>query len=239
MPLAKKSKPEVVYTSSTSTIVTFGGTQQPLPSALAYVDDYGANIAHLVYPPSDPNHPGFRYIELLPNEYNLEVDGVLVTPGKAVGMYSRDCPIVFLMDTKRNEGLLLHCGRPAMSPSRYENDKSYTVITAALNTLISRGSAISDLIVVITAGICGPCFTHNLAKDHHLIRPFFEQFPYHVDLETGSIDIIGVITSQLVAAGIDREEIKHDGYCTKEHPRLTSKRGGDMDSNLVVAFITK
>ena len=236
MPLAKVFPPVVVFRSRTATLATFGGKNAPLRSALAYAADHDATIAHLVLPPSSIEHPGFQKIEQDPHQHKLHVDGVVVRPGQTFGMYSRDCPIGFLMDGRRNEGVLVHCGRPAMTPRKHAGAEHYTVITSALNALTQRGSNLADLSVVITAGICQDCFVHSVVTDVEMIQPFYDWYPWSVNVDTGGLDLVRVITTQLTEAGVHPEKIKHDGFCTKEHSGLTSKRGGDKDSNLVLVM---
>ena len=237
MPLTTAIEPTEVYRTSVFTIATFDGKNSALASALQFAHEQRHTIKHLVSPPSKRGEAGFQEVLTRPGAYNLSTDGILVTKEQTAAMYSRDCPITFIMDSSQNEGVLLHCGRPALTPTQHLMNRRYNIITAALMTLTSRGSNVADLSAYITAGICGKCFVHDGELDKQLLEPFLEDYPESVDLVTGGLDLIGVITKQLTLAGLKKENIHHDGECTKEHKGLASKRGGDQDSNLTVAFI--
>ncbi len=237
MPLTTAIEPTEVHRTTVFTIATFDGKSAPLSSALAFITQPHHAFVHLVSPPSKHGDPGFQQVVTRNSYYNLSADGILVTKDCAVGMYSRDCPITFLMDSKRGEGILLHCGRPALTPTQRLMNRHYTIITAGLSILKSRGSNVADLSAYISAGICGTCFVHDMEKDRSLLEPFIQHYPESVDMETGGLDVLGVISTQLTDGGVALENIYHDGVCTKEHKGLASKRGGDQDSNLTIAFV--
>ena len=237
MPLTTAIEPTEVHRTSVFTIATFDGKSAPLSSALAFITQPHHALLHLVSPPSKRGDPGFQEVVTRTGSYNLSADGILVTKDCAVGMYSRDCPITFLMDSKRGEGVLLHCGRPALTPIQHLMNRHYTIITAGLSILKSRGSNVGDLSAYVTAGICGKCFVHDMKKDWSILEPFIQHYPESVDTETSGLDVTRVIITQLTNGGVTRKNIHHDGVCTQEHEGLASKRGGDQDSNLTVAFI--
>ena len=237
MPLATAVDPTKVYRTSIFTIATFDGKNAALASALQFANEQRHPIRHIVSPPSKRGEAGFQEVITRPGAYNLSTDGILVTKEHTAAMYSRDCAITFIMESKRNEGVLLHCGRPALTPVQHLMNRRHNIITAGLTTLTGQGSNPADLSAYITAGICGKCFVHNKEIDKQLLEPFLEAYPESVDLVTGGLDLIGVITKQLTLAGLRKENIHHDGVCTKSHPGLASKRGGDSDSNLIVAFV--
>ncbi len=237
MPIAIAVVPTLVHRTKVFTIATFDGKNAARASALQFAHERGHAIKHFVSPPSRRGEAGFQEVITRPNAYNLSADGILVTKVNTASMYSRDCPITFIMDSRQNEGVLLHCGRPALTPVQHLVNRDYNIITAGLSILKSRGSNVKDLSAYITAGICGTCFVHDIEKDRSLLEPFIQHYPESVNIETGGLDLVRVITKQLTLVGLKKENIHHDGVCTKEHDGLASKRGGHSDSNLVVAFI--
>lgn len=234
MPLATAVEPTAVKRLGNFTIATFDGKQSALASALKYTRDHHVDINHLVSPPSKLAEPGFQEVITYPSDHHITADGVMVQKGQSVGMYSRDCPILFLCDQGRGHGLLLHCGRPALG--KWSGNRN--IVSEALSTMESWESKPEDLSAYITAGICKKCFTHNLETDKELLAPFVRDFPWAIDQTTGGLDLVTIIKFQLVEAQMVQDHIYHDGLCTKEDTGLASKRGGDADSNLVVAFIT-
>ncbi len=237
MPLVTAVEPTMVKHLGNFTIATFDGKQTALTSALKYTRDHHTDITYLVSPPSKQGEVGFQTVMMRPMVHKLTTDGILVASDQSAAMYSRDCPILFLCDQSRDYGLLLHCGRPAMTPVLSVLESWYNIISVGLSVMRSRGSHPSDLSAYITAGICGKCFTHDAQKDKSLLAPFRRNYGWAVDPETGGLNLIGIIENQLILSRIAADNISHDGLCTKEHPGLASKRGGDTDSNLVVAFI--
>ncbi len=237
MPIAIAVDPTKVLRTEGFIIATFDGKNAALASAIAFTHQPKHAIKHLVSPPSRRGELGFKEVVTNPRDYNISADGIVVTKNRAAAMYSRDCPITFLLDSTKKIGVLLHCGRPAMTPTQGESGRTHTIVTAGLETLKAYGSDVKDISAYITAGICAQCFTHNLETDQELLFPFMAYYPQFVNQKTGGLDLIGMITAQLVEAGVAKTNIHHDEMCTKEHEGLASKRGGDSDSNLVKAYV--
>ena len=237
MVLATANEPTVIHVTSACTLATFDGKHAPLPSALAFAGQQQSSIAHLVSPPNSDTQGGFQQILTNPKSYELKTDGVLLAKKQTVGIWSRDCPIVVIMDAIRGEVVVCHAGRPAMTPHHHLADRNYTIITAAVQALTSRGSLLRDLTAYITGGICKDCFKHDIVKDAAILAPFKRRFPVAVSA-TGGLDLIGIIVAELLMQGLGNHTIVHDRLCTKEHTGLASKRGGDgpTSSNLTVVI---
>jgi copper oxidase (laccase) domain-containing protein len=234
---ATTNNPTVAHHTQACIIATFDGKQAPLPSALAYARRHQAAIDYLVSPPNSDTQAGFQQILAHPKQYELKADGVLIAKSQTVGIWSRDCPIVVVMDTKRREAVVCHAGRPAMTPHHHLANRNYTIITAAVYALTSRGSLPRDLTAYITGGICKDCFGHNIEKDSLLLAPFKRRYPGAVS-DTGSLDLIGIIVAGLLEQGLGDDAITHDRLCTKHDDGLASKRGGNgpSQSNLVLVI---
>lgn len=238
MVLITAIEPTVTRSLKKLLIATFDGKNAPLPSALECASRHQATLAHLIAPPSHAYHKNFRKLVTKPKQYAVEADGILITDERAVGIWSRDCPIVVITDDVRGETVVCHAGRPAMTPYQHLADRNYTIVKAALYALISRGSAPKHLSAYITGAICKKCFTHDLRKDAALIRPFAVNYSWAIDRETGGLDLVGIIMNQLLEGGIPEEAVAYDGRCTKEDPGLASKRNGDdsTKSNLTIVM---
>lgn len=239
MVLATANEPTATFHQRLFTIALFDGKRSPLASALAFAGQHHkASLMHLISPPSSDTQPGFQKIVTNPKTYELAADGILITSTRPVGIWSRDCPIVIIMDTVRGEAVVCHAGRPAMTPHQHLGNRNYTIVTAGIEALTSRGSLASTLSVYITGAICRRCFTHDLVKDVALLTPFTSRHAWAVDVETGALDLVGIIQAELVALKVLPDNITYDGLCTKEHEGLASKRNGDdpSKSNLVVVI---
>ncbi len=234
MPLATAVEPTAVKRLGNFTIATFDGKQSALTSALKFTRDHNTDLKHIVSPPSKRGEPGFQEVIVYPSDHHISTDGVMVQKGQSAGMYSRDCPILFLCDQSRGHGLLLHCGRPAMG--KWSGGRN--IVSEALYTMESWESNPEDLSAYITAGISKKWFTHDLDKDQELLAPFLRDVPWAIDEKTGGLDVIEIIRVQLMEARVIQDQIFHDGRCTYEDGGLASKRGGDADSNFTAAFIT-
>jgi copper oxidase (laccase) domain-containing protein len=216
-------QPIASFKRSFFSIRTYGG--HTADSANLITDNTA--IEHIVRPPSGPGQPGFQTIATYPTERTVVADGILITPSTVVGITSADCPILVLMDERSGCGVAAHCGRPAMTKRQLLMRRNYNVIAAALNIMKQHGSPPTKLSAYITAGICQDCFTHDLRKPHdaELLRPFPKVFVIN---GTGGLDLVGLITSELVQAGVLSRNITSDKLCTKEHPGLVSSRGGKV-----------
>ncbi len=220
------------FNRSQFTISTYGHV--PIDADLSALT--GTPVRHIVMPPNGPGQAGFQSIATYPTKTKVAADGILITAGTVIGMYSADCPILVLMDERSGCGIAAHCGRPAMTKRQVLMKYDYNIITAALLALQREGSRPENLTAYITAGICQDCFTHDVRKpgDAELLRPFPKA---HIHEETGGLDLIGLIIAELVQAGVPARNISTDDRCTKEHPDLTSHRGGKPPgiANLVIA----
>lgn len=238
MVFATITEPTTTRPVGTVLVATFDGKNTPLPSALEFTSRHQVNIANLISPPSGHDQTGFRKIVTNPKLYTVTADGVLFTDKRAIGIWSRDCPIVIITDKVRCETVVFHAGRPAMTPYQHLADRNYTIAKSALHVLTSRGSNVDDLSTYITGAICKKCFTHDIKKDVALLTPFADRNSWAIDPETGGLDLVGIIMSQLLQGGVPEGALAYDGRCTKEDPGLASKRNGDdaTKNNLVVVL---
>lgn len=238
MTLATAVHPTAVRHDGHFIIATFDGKKAALASSLLFAKEHGTVLHHCVYPRNKTDQKGFQKVEMYPQGYEIETDGILVTKGHSAGMFSRDCAITAIMDNRRDEGVLLHCSRLALTPTQHLMDRNYTIITAGLAALTDRGSKLADLSVWITASICKKCFTHDLARDKALLAPFDEHHRLEINEKTVGLDLVGIIRTQLHNAGVTGE-MAWDGLCTNSDPGLASKRGHSPEnaSNLAFMFV--
>lgn len=228
MPITDISEPTTQFNLGPVLIVTFDGKSAPLKSALEFAHRHETQITNLLTPPSDATQAGFQEIIIDPKKYKISFDGILVTNKQTVGMWSRDCPIVTIVDTEKMEWVVCHAGRAAISPLLVNTGRyNHGIISKAVGLLLSRGSQPQHLQAYITAGICKKCFVHHPTRDAHLLRPFKSHYGWAFDAETGWLDIKRIIVSQLMNMRVSAKNTYQDNLCTKEHFGLASKRGGD------------
>jgi copper oxidase (laccase) domain-containing protein len=190
--------------------------------------------------------PGFRTIARFAcgsgnwNTPTHFADGVrLPHSGVSAIIRPADCPVVLLYEARTHRGMLLHCGRPAMTPI-IQADGTYTTFLAQAAQKLVCTTDTPHLSAVITGAICRDCFTHDCINDNSEVGQFRTAFPHlHcVDEETGGLDLVQVIVDQLLTVGVGITNIVHDGICTYGEPRLASyKRDRTTLRNAVVAVL--
>jgi copper oxidase (laccase) domain-containing protein len=239
MALSNVFEPTAIHQIGPVSVATFDGKKAPLENSRKFASRHESEITTVVTPPGDATQAGFQEIQIDPQKYEISCDAVLVTKKQAVAIRSRDCPIVVIVDTEKLEWVICHAGRPAISPLPITHiEHSHGIINEAVKLLLSRGSQTHHLQAYVTAGICKKCFVHHPVRDANLLNPFTAQFSWAFDDTTGWFDIKRIIVSQLMNMRISGKNIHQDGLCTKEHPGLASKRGGDGPdkNNLVLVF---
>jgi copper oxidase (laccase) domain-containing protein len=218
----------------TLVVATFGGRRDPQIAAAIWCKQKNIRLQHEVHPPSHYTAAGFREITIPGGAYTQYMDGIEVHPGHAVGIRSKDCPIVTLHDQHTGCTVTMHAGRPALTPKLYTGCAHNTVIAAGLHHLTERGATPRSISAYITAGICLNCFRHDRPGAYELVVPFAERHPHSVSRQTGGLDLTAFITAELVTYGLMDSAIHHDTHCTYEEENLASYRRGDKISNLTV-----
>jgi copper oxidase (laccase) domain-containing protein len=221
--------------SKAVTVATFGGNASPTESALLWCQRNGCRgIDHTLSPPSRYSDPGFREIIVPHDPHTHYVDGMGILEGMAIGIRSKDCPIVVLFDTESGTTVGFHAGRPALTPVRYNHSPHHSVVDAGMEYLYAHGAKSHRIHAYVTAGICPQCFLHDTPSGQKLAAPFVKQYGERVIGLAGELDLALVIQLQLESHGIREKNITFDRNCTREHPLFASHRNGDRDSNMVV-----
>lgn len=239
MTLAHISEPTFTFKLGPLLIATFDGKNNPRGSAEEFASCHQTTLANLITPPGKADDGGFQQIVTDPRSFRTRFDGIHITKQQSVGMSSRDCPIVTIVDVEKMEWVVCHAGRPAISPLPFSTGRyNHGIINNAVGLLLGRGSLPHHLHAYITAGICKKCFVHHPTRDAHLLKPFFPEYRWAFDTKTGWLDLKRIIHSQLTNMRVSAKNIHLDGLCTKEHPGLASNRGGNGpdQSNLVTVF---
>ena len=212
----------------------------------ASVEGLAAQSVCWVKAARDQNGCGFqeivepRFSAFIQNEPDVLADGVILhTPRTAVGMRTGDCPAIVLFERNSGRLLITHAGRAAMKPTCGRWGQIENIVTIAYRK-ITRGCLQPDVTAVITGAICASCFPHNqTAADQALVEEFAAFGPHAVpDRARGTIDLVAIITAQLVDFGISADRITHDGLCTHEDVRLASyRRDRSEERNMVVGVL--
>ena len=214
-----------------ATVILYGGKKaDPAPFAARYSASRNQPIKFTVLPPS--NHLGKGYQEITrPTEPGIIYsDGVLLAPRETATIRSKDCAIVFIKNTVTGWGVLVHAGRPAMTP----NEEGYNIISRALAAVRPNGT--DPLAVYIRGSICSRCFVHETNEGRSLIEPFQDRYYGAINQSDGGLDIPAIIVTQLRQAGVTPQQIDFDSLCTYEHEGLSSHRRRDPMSNLTLVI---
>lgn len=210
--------------------------------ATALASSVGAN-ADLVFPlivAPDKSVSYFQNVGFLKaNELNYGDGGILKKTGSAIVLQSADCPILVLHHTVSGRVVVVHAGRPALTPVCKEKSPAcdMTIIEIAVAKMcVHTETHLLEALVV--GNICGPCFKHDHEEAQHLIAPFLPLgSPVFANKETGSLDLFAVIKHRLAHLGVPVENIVHTGPCTFETPTLSSHRRGDKTRNTVIVVL--
>lgn len=183
---------------------------------------------------SDNSKPGHKLV--CPARYGdlMYVDGaVLSESGSTAILQAADCAILILRDRQSGAVAVAHAGRPALSPSGHCT--SCTVTTNAVHALIGSDGDASQLEALVVGNICGPCFKHDRDDAQKHIEPFL-RYPVNVFANRieGALDLYALIKHHLMHSGIPEAQIRHEGPCTLETPRLSSHRRGDNTRNTFI-----
>lgn len=214
-----------------ATIVLYGGKYtDPTPFAEQYTHSRERKINYAIMPPSDKRGRGFQQVISEPTAGTIYADGLLLRCGETATIRSKDCAIVFLRNRKRGDGVLVHAGRSALTADAHNRN----IIDKALFAV--RNTNDEELSAYIRGCICGRCFVHDMEKDWDMVEPFLNKYPGAVNRQTGGIDLPAIIVMQLRQAGIPPRNIDFDSLCTFEHTGLSSHRGKDATSNMVLVL---
>lgn len=183
---------------------------------------------------SDDLKPGHKMV--CPARYNdlMYCDGaVLAEVGATAIMQAADCAILIIYDRASGKVVVAHAGRPALSPSGH--CASCTITENAVHALVGHDGDRSQLEVIVTGNICGPCFKHDHVDAQKYIEPFL-RYPAHVfaDIEQGALDLFALIKHNLMFKGVPESHIRQEGPCTLETPCLSSHRRGDTTRNTFI-----
>jgi YfiH family protein len=131
---------------------------------------------------------------------------VTAVPGVALAGLSADCAIVLLADEKRRAVAAVHSGRKGTAAN---------IVAAAVRTLVMLGIPPSSLYAAIGPTICRASYEVG----DEVKREFetaFPSWPQVITIASGRphLDLPGVVTRELVAAGLRAERIFDSGLCT-------------------------
>jgi len=131
---------------------------------------------------------------------------VTAAPGVALAGLSADCCIILLSDEKRRAVAAVHSGRRGAAAN---------VVAAAVRALAALGVAPPALYASIGPAICRACYEVG----DEVKREFetaFPSWPQIVTIASGRphLDLPGVVSRQLVEAGLRAARIFDCGLCT-------------------------
>lgn len=181
-----------------------------------------------IHVPSGHKGRGHKTIQLPDFTKPIEAEGtILKVRGDAAILQTADCPTVILCDTKTNNVVVAHAGRPALTPPTECATCNFSVLDAAYMQLRGHEKADESVCAHIVGSICGQCFVHDKPGAEEFVKPF-DRYGEEIftDRSKGALDLVRHIRKQLEWRGIPAKNIRHDGLCTKETPTLSSRRGG-------------
>lgn len=188
--------------------------------------------------PSGPDGKGHKLVENARYDSPIAADGVLFErPGSAAVVQTADCPAVVLYNAQNHRVVLFHAGRPGLTTGGDCPTCNFTVLSAAVHRLLLGGSA-AHVHAFILGSICGRCFVHDEPGAEAYVTPFdrYGDIAF-TDRSKGALDLRAVIQHELIHKGVPAKNIHHDGLCTKEDVRLSSRRGGRYDTKNTIIVV--
>lgn len=205
-------------------------TDNPRPLT-SYLPSARKDKVCLVKAASSANHQGFRkivrpqYGDYYSNEPDVLADGVILTePGSCAIIRTGDCPAVVLFEQKTKRLVFLHAGRPALTPIGYGQNGTENIISDGYHRLTFDVPE-PKVFAYLTGSICPTHFPHDTPEAQKIVKPFdvFGKLSFS-DRATGKLDLVRIITHQLVTLGVSTTNIFSDRLCTYETPWLASHR---------------
>lgn len=203
--------------------------QNPKPLA----EYLGADVEKVCFAKaaSKQSSPGFQMIRkasfgsLQCREPDLETDGVILKePGSSVIFRSGDCPIVTIFEQQTRCAVIVHCGRPALTPILYKHGFRKNILNVAREK-IQFVTPNPKVRVHISGSICPAHFAHETEEGQALVKSFdYFGLDVFTDRAAGKLDMVKLISKQIHRLFNDVVEITHDKFCTYETPWLASHR---------------
>ena len=148
-------------------------------------------------------------------------------PGLMLGVWTADCVPLLLADPARKAVAAVHCGwRGAVR----------SLVLRVTGEMERRlGSRPADLIAAIGPSICGACYRVG----PEVARQFQSLFPERADLDGATtINLAEACQRQLLAAGLQRDNIAMSGLCTYCRPQefFSYRRGHQGAARMLSAI---
>jgi len=247
------NRPVIQRKTDYSRVVTFGRLPQMVDCSATFIGALKVTQAlgvapHrtcVLKPASDASKPGFQTIQTAKLgttsvAERQQADGVILESlNTAVVLPTGDCPAVVINNTVTGRMVVFHAGRPALTPPADCVACSANVVSFGFRNAVSEGRP-EDLRAYITGSICPEHFRHDDEHGQRLVKPFFDTFGSSVfagDPAEGKLDLVKLITAQLIGYGVSPEHIDHDGICTFSERRLAShRREGRTYRNITIAI---
>lgn len=182
-------------------------------------------------PASDEKSPGFQvvtpatYGDLEKSSPDVEADCVkLSEPNSAAIFRLGDCPAVFGFERTSKTAILIHCGRPSLTPTAQKRHEMKNIIQLACEEWL-RCIKNPIVHVHISSCVCPEHFAHETPEGQEMVKSF-DQFGEHAftDRATGKLDLREIIKRQFCS--LVRGELYFSEFeeCTYETPWLASHR---------------
>tara|TARA_B100000508_G_scaffold122281_1_gene104362 strand:+ start:1354 stop:2121 length:768 start_codon:yes stop_codon:yes gene_type:complete len=251
--MVKFDNPVIEHKTDHCHVVTFGRLPQMVDCSATFVGalqmakelGVAPHRVCVLKPASDASKPGFQVIqraELGTSSVadRQQADGaILLSLDTAVVLPTGDCPAVVINNVATGRMVVFHAGRPALTPPTDCCGCSANIVSFGFRNAVS-GTVAEHLRVFITGSISPEHFRHDNEDAQKLVKPFLDTYGPSVfagDPKDGELDLVGLITRQLIGYGVLEEYIVHDGVCTFSDERLAShRREGRTFRNVTIAI---
>lgn len=209
--------------------------------AVPRVDRFNARITEIGSLPVDQAEQLSSSIRLLRGEQeDYFNDGFILRPGEGAIIVTGDChTVAFHSENPAEPVIAVHAGRNSLHRVNHVHGvESDSVIFEALH----RYEDPSLVRARIIAGIGPDEFTHPLghpkygAHNRELLEYFAQFGAANPEDQEGHLDIAAAIKGQMLASGMDENNIAHDNLDTTTDDRLWSNRQGETRRNTIMVL---
>lgn len=190
---------------------------------------------------SDEDH----FQEILPAQATPTVDTLLFADGAytteigyAIAMPTGDCQFIVIKNLVTKMMVVVHGGKPAMTPGHNPKNTWINIMDAALHKAV-EGADPTNLQIYVTGVIAPQDYRHDDENGQEHVRPFLEVYSadvFYGPPKDGCLDLFAVTKMVAQRHKVPEDQIVHDGVYTSRHVGMVSfRKHGTKRRNIFVA----
>ena len=158
--------------------------------------------------------------------------------GSAIALPTADCQSIIIKNMVTKKMVVVHGGKPAMTPGHVFENTWINIMDMALHKAI-KGADPANLQIYVTGVIAPQDYRHDDENGQNHIRPFLEVYGWEAfagKVQHGCLDLFAVTKMIAQRHKVPADQITHDGIYTSRHPGLASYRTDKTaNRNIIIA----